>query len=99
MKFPPPLMSEQPRAAQTIFIVVLPIAAGALCGVLLGVSEAAYLIVSLLTIAGGFLAGYDHLGAGSGARRGFVGGLLFGGSILIAHEIAGTDPKADLPHP
>jgi hypothetical protein len=80
-------------------MVVLPIAAGALCGVLLGASEPAYLIVSLITIAGGFLAGYDHLGFGSGARRGFLGGLLFGSSILIAHEIAGTDPKADLPHP
>src|SRR4029079_3302732 len=72
---------------------------GALCGVLLGASEPAYLIVSLITVAGGYLAGFDHLGAAAGERRGFLGGLLFGSSILIAHEIAGTDPKADLPHP
>lgn len=99
MKFPPPLMSEQPRGAQIVFMIVLPVAAGALCGVLLGASEPAYLIVSIITIAGGYLAGFDHLGAGVGARRGFLGGLLFGSSILIAHEIAGTDPKVDLPHP
>jgi hypothetical protein len=99
MKFPPPLMSEQPRGARIFFMIVLPIAAGALCGVLLGASEPAYLIVSLITVAGGYLAGFDHLGAGAGARRGFLGGLLFGSSILIGHEIAGTDPKADIPDP
>ena len=68
MKFPPPLFSTQPRAAQVFSAVVLPIAAGALCGVLLGVNEAAYLIVSLITIAGGFFAGYEHVGAGDGCQ-------------------------------
>src|SRR5436190_21647773 len=99
MKFPPPLMSEQPRGAQVFFIGVLPIAAGALCGVLLGASAPAYLIVSLITVAGGYLAGFDHLGARAGARRGAFGGFLFGSSILIAHEIGGTAPKAGIPHP
>jgi Na+/H+ antiporter NhaA len=99
VKFPPPLLSTQPRAAQIFSAVVLPIAAGALCGVLLGVNEAAYLIVSLITIAGGFSAGYEHMGAGAGARRGVFGGTLFGSCILIAHEIHGHAAKADLPHP
>ena len=44
-------------------------------------------------------AGFDHLGAGAGARRGLVAGLIFGGSILIAHEIHGAEAKADLPDP
>jgi hypothetical protein len=97
--FPPPLFSTQPRAAQVFSAIVLPIAAGALCGVLLGINEAAYLIVSLITIAGGFSAGYEHMGAADGAKRGLWGGLLFGGFILIGHEIHGHEPKADLPHP
>jgi hypothetical protein len=99
VKFPPPLFSTQPRAAQIFAAVVLPIGAGILCGILLGVNEAAYLIVSLITIAGGFSAGYEHPDAGTGAKRGLWGGTLFGSFILIAHEIHGHDPKADLPHP
>jgi hypothetical protein len=99
VKFPPPLFSTQPRAAQIFSAVVLPIAAGIVCGILLDVNEAAYLIVSLVTIAGGFAAGYEHMGGTAGVRRGVFGGLLFGSFILIAHEVHGHDPKADLPHP
>jgi hypothetical protein len=99
VKFPPPLLSDQPRGIQIFLVVVLPIAFGALCGLFLGLNELIYLIASLLGIAGGYFAGFDHVGAGPGARRGFVGGLLFGASILIAHEIHGEDAKAELPDP
>ena len=58
-----------------------------------------YLVASVIGIGGGYLAGFDHLGAGAGARRGFLGGLLFGAGILIAHEIHGEDAKAELPDP
>jgi hypothetical protein len=99
VKFPPPLLSEHPRSVQILLVVVLPIVGGALCGLLLGLSEPIYLIASVIGIAGGYFAGFDHVGAGPGARRGFVGGLLFGASILIAHEIHGEEAKAELPHP
>jgi hypothetical protein len=84
---------------QIVLVVVVPVVFGALVGLFLGWSEALYLIASVIGIAGGYFAGFDHLGAGPGARRGFVGGLLFGASILIAHEIHGADAKADLPDP
>ena len=76
-----------------------PVVFGALCGVLLGVSEAAYLVAIVLSVAGGFLAGFEHAGIREGAIRGLIGGSLFGASILIAHEIEGSEATASLPHP
>jgi hypothetical protein len=80
-------------------VIAAPIAVGVLCGILLGTSKSAYLILTVLTIAGGFLAGFEHAGGREGALRGLCGGTLFGSFILIAHEIDGREPTADLPHP
>ena len=68
-------------------------------GYFLGISEGVYVVLSTLGVLGGIGAGFDHLGASDGAKRGFIGGLLFGGFILIAHEIHGADPEAHLPEP
>lgn len=95
----PPLLSSWPPWVRVVLVVVLPCGFGALCGVLLGVSEAAYLIVSILAVAGGYNAGLEHSDGRSGALRGVVGGTQFGAFILIAHEIEGSSAKADLPHP
>ncbi len=95
----PPLLSEHPRPVQILLAVVVPAVYGAITGYFLGVSEATYLVLSLIGVVGGIGAGFDHLGAGAGARRGLVAGLIFGGSILIAHEIHGAEAKADLPDP
>ena len=76
-----------------------PVIFGALCGVLLATSETAYLIATVLSILGGFLAGFEHAGSREGAIRGAIGGTLFGSFILIAHAIDGRDATADLPHP
>ena len=95
----PPLLAEHPRPVQFILAVVLPAAFGALTGYILGVSEPVYLVFSLLGVLGGIGAGYDHVGTRAGALRGTVAGIIFGSSILIAHEIHGAEPKAHLPHP
>jgi hypothetical protein len=79
--------------------VVLPAAYGAVTGYFLGVSEATYLVLSVIGVLGGIGAGFDHLGVAEGARRGFIAGLIFGGSILIAHEIHGAEATAHLPDP
>jgi hypothetical protein len=79
--------------------VALPVAYGAVTGYFLGVSEGTYLVLSILGVVGGIGAGFDHMGAKIGFRRGIVAGLLFGSSILIAHEIHGAKAKADLPDP
>jgi hypothetical protein len=95
----PPLLSEMPRPVQITLAVIIPAAYGALTGYFLGTSEAVYLVLSVIGIVGGIGAGFDHVGARAGAKRGVLAGSLFGGFILIAHEIHGEDAKADLPEP
>ena len=95
----PPLLTEQPRSLQLLLAVILPVAYGAVTGYFLGVSEGTYLVLSILGVLGGIGAGFDHHGAAAGAKRGFLAGVLFGSSILIAHEIHGADAKAHLPDP
>lgn len=76
-----------------------PILFGLLAGVLLMVSEVAYLVVSLLAAVGAILAGLEHNGAGQGALRGLAGGLLFGAFILLIVALWDGEPTADLPEP
>ena len=95
----PPLLSEHPRSVQVLLAVILPAAYGALTGYFLGVSESTYFVLSVLGVLGGIGAGFDHLGARAGARRGLLAGSIFGAAILIAHEIHGADAKANLPDP
>jgi hypothetical protein len=95
----PPLLSEMPRPAQITLAVIIPAAYGALTGYFLGTSEAVYLVLSVIGIVGAIGAGFDHAGARAGAKRGVLAGSLFGGFILIAHEIRGAEAKADLPEP
>lgn len=95
----PPLLRHQPRFVQVLLAVVLPALYGALTGYFLGVSEGIYLVLTVLGVVGGIGAGFDHVGAAAGAKRGLIAGSIFGGSILIAHEIHGTEAKAELPEP
>jgi hypothetical protein len=99
MNLPPPL-SARPPLVQGLLAIGGPIAFGALCGWLLGVSQAAYVILAgPVAILGGVGAGLDHHGGRSGALRGVLGGVLFGASILIVHELSGKAAKASLPDP
>jgi hypothetical protein len=84
---------------QLLLAVVVPAVFGAICGWLLGVDKTAYLVLSILALLGGYAAGTEHKGALEGAARGFVGGLLFGGFILLVNEALDKEPKADLPDP
>ena len=95
----PPLLSEHPRPVQVVLAVVVPAIFGAVTGVFLGISEPVYLVLTLLGILGGVAAGFDHLGAAGGARRGALGGVLFGAAILVAHELSGDEAEAELPEP
>jgi hypothetical protein len=95
----PPLLSEHPRSVQILLAVILPAVYGAATGYFLGVSEVTYLVLSILGVLGGIGAGFDHMGAAAGAKRGVLAGSVFGASILIAHEIHGADAEAHLPEP
>src|SRR4051795_1982676 len=94
-----PLLADRRPAEQAFIVLVLPSLFGAICGVLLGISEGLYTVLTLLGILGGLAAGYDHATASEGALRGIAGGSLFGTFILLAHAIAGTHAKAKLPEP
>ena len=95
----PPLLYSRPAPAEFALAVVVPLVYGAVTGLMLGVSEIAYLVLSLLGIAGGFVAGLEHDSKLEGFYRGLFGGLLFGTAILLAHGIAGAEPEAELPDP
>jgi hypothetical protein len=95
----PELLRQRPVVAQVLLPTVVPAAAGALCGWLLGVSAVAYTILAILAIAGGYFAGLEHHGWKEGAIRGLVGGALFGAFILIVHDATGKSAKTNLPDP
>jgi hypothetical protein len=92
-----PLFRERPRSVQVILGLIVPTALGAVAGVLLGVSATAYWVIGLIAFVGGILAGFEHADGWDGADRGLVGGTLYGTGLLVAHAIAGTDAKVDLP--
>src|SRR3954452_14305289 len=95
----PELLRQRPLVAQVLWPTLIPAAFGALCGWLLGVSEIAYTILTVLAIAGGYFAGFEHNGWKEGAIRGLVGGALFGAFILIVHDASGSSAKAQLADP
>jgi hypothetical protein len=95
----PELFSQRSAGLQVVTGVVVPALFGLITGIVLGVSGVGYLILSLLGIAGGFLAGLEHRDGEEGLVRGLTGGLLFGSFILVGHAFLGGDAKADLPEP
>ena len=92
----PMLFRDRTRAQQIVLGGVLPLAIGALEGVLVGVSSAAYWIVALLAAVGAFLSGFEHRDGWGGADRGFFGGLIYGVALLVVHWITGTHAKVSL---
>jgi hypothetical protein len=95
----PELFSQRSAGLQVLTAVAVPAIFGLVTGLVLGVSEAGYLVLSVLGIGGGFLAGLEHRDGEEGLVRGVTGGLLFGTFILFAHSFAGAEAKADLPSP
>lgn len=96
----PPLLIERSRGVEFVLLVVVPAVGGIIGGILLGVSEIAYLVYSVLAIGAGFFGGLEHHGGWNGFYRGLIGGLEFGVWILIAHGVGfDSEPKAELPDP
>jgi hypothetical protein len=96
----PPAFEDRPVAVQLIGGILVPMIFGLLTGFALGWSEVLYLVmVGPIGLIGGFLGGIEHRGAEDGFVRGLIGGLVYGSFILLGHEIAGTEAKAELPEP
>jgi hypothetical protein len=94
--YSPVLFRDRSRPVQVILGGVVPFAIGALAGVLVGTSVAAYWAVGGVAAVGGFLAGFEHQDGWGGADRGVVGGAIYGTGLLVAHAIAGTHAKVSL---
>ena len=92
----PTLLRDRPRPAQILLAGVVPAIVGALAGILVGVSSAAYWVVAVIAAVGGFLAGFEHRDGWGGADRGLIGGAVYGTALLVAHAIAGTHAKVSL---
>jgi hypothetical protein len=92
----PPLFRDRPRALQIVLGGVVPLTFGAVVGVVLGISAAAYWGLLAAASVGGVLAGLEHRDGWGGADRGLVGGVLFATGLLVAHAIAGTHAKGSL---
>ena len=93
----PPLFRERPRVVQIFLGLIAPLAFGALCGYLLGASPAWFNGLMLLAGIGGIGAGFEHLGARDGARRGIVGGVLFAGALLACFSLRARPALVPLP--
>jgi len=94
--YKPTLFRDRPRAAQVILGGVIPCVAGAIAGILVGVSAGLYWAIGIVAAIGGVLAGFEHQDGWGGADRGVVGGALYGTSLLVAHAIAGTHAQVSL---
>jgi hypothetical protein len=94
--YDPELLRDRPRPVQVLVAGVIPTAIGALQGVLIGASVAAYWAVAVLALIGAFVAGFEHRDGWGGADRGFFGGLFYGVALLVVHKLVGTSAKVSL---
>jgi ABC-type Na+ efflux pump permease subunit len=92
----PTLFRDRPRPVQIVLGGCVPVAFGAVVGIVLGISAGVYWTLAVLAGLGAVLAGFEHQDGWGGADRGLVGGILFGTGMLVAHAIAGTHAKVSL---
>ncbi len=92
----PTLFRDRPRPIQVVLGGAVPLAFGAVVGIVLEISAGAYWALAALAALGAVLAGLEHRDGWGGADRGLVGGALFGLGVLVAHAIAGTHAKVSL---
>jgi hypothetical protein len=97
--FPPPLLADRPPALRFALTYVMPAIAGFLAGVTLGLSLAAWTIANVLATLGGLAGGLEHDTLRSAARRGAIGGLLFGTCLALADATVVDDRVATIVDP
>jgi hypothetical protein len=90
---------DRPVFARVFGVIVIPAVFGALAGWMLGVSKPVYIGLQVLAVIGGYIAGWEHRSGREAAIRGLVGGAVFGGGILLMHQITGDHEKVKLPEP
>lgn len=93
----PTLFSSRTPGQQVVLANVVPAVFGLIVGVVAGLSEPLYLLLSLVGLAGAYLAGLEHKYPEEGLLRGAAAGLLFGTFILLGRAITGLEDKAEIP--
>jgi hypothetical protein len=90
------LLKDRSRPLQILLGGVIPAIVGAIAGILVNESLAAYYAVGVVAGIGAFLSGFEHRDGWGGADRGFFGGLIYGTSLLIVNQLMGNTPKTSL---
>jgi hypothetical protein len=94
--YQPTLFRDRERPAQIVIGGVIPALAGAVAGVLVGVSSGAYWGYAAFVAIASVGAGLEHEDGWGGADRGLIAGFVYGVGLLLAHLIAGTHAKVSL---
>jgi ABC-type Na+ efflux pump permease subunit len=94
--YQPTLLRDRSRPEQIVAGGVIPAIAGAVAGVLVGVSSGAYWGYAALVAIGSVVAGFEHQDGWGGADRGLVAGAIYGAALLVTHAIVGTHAKVSL---
>jgi hypothetical protein len=95
----PEYFLDRPVAVRAILVVLVPGLFGLFCGWMLGESKTVYIVTQALAAMGGYMAGWEHRTGKEAALRGLFGGAVFGGAIVLMHELTGDEPTVELPHP
>jgi hypothetical protein len=94
--YDPVLLRDRERPAQIVIGGVIPAVIGAVAGVMVGTSAAAYWAVAVLAAIGAIVAGFEHRDGWGGADRGFFGGIFYGIALLVVHALIGNSAKVSL---
>jgi hypothetical protein len=94
--YDPMLFRDRERPAQIVIGGVVPLIAGAVAGILVGISSGAYWGYAALVAVATVIGGFEHEDGWGAADRGLVGGVIYGIGLLVAHAIAGTHAKVSL---
>src|SRR4051812_41816518 len=95
----PVYLLDRPLALRVVLVVLVPAIFGGICGYFLHHQKTVYIVLQIVAAIGGYVGGYEHRSGREGAVRGFIGGLCFGGGILLVHQLIGGKPLVKLPHP
>jgi hypothetical protein len=95
----PVYLLDRPLVLRLVLVILVPGIFGLITGYFLGHSKDAYIGLQIVAAIGGYVAGFEHRSAREGAVRGLIGGAVFGGGIVLMHQLTGDHPTVKLPHP
>ena len=95
-RFTPVPFADRSEGQKVIIGAVIPALVGALAGCLVGATAAGYWVVAVLAGVGAFLGGFEHDGGWDAADRGFFGGVIYGTTLLLVHQLIHDRAKVSL---